>query len=1270
MTDEPDRSAEADDAQGQSPDEDYQDAPPTIQREEATSDENAQDPPSTIQREEVTDDENAQDAAPTIPLEEHTGEMRPVTPSAGHEKEVVDDTDATFEETALHRALQDLDFDDDSSPKLDKLDSDWKGMINIQSSEPPHLTPLHMAVERNFPKVAKRLIECGADANIGSSMRPLHTVCNEGYVELARLLLNNRASAYCRDTAGWYPIHFASREDSDTEIFNLLLQWAPGCLNEQEDNESWTPLNVATYFDSYNAVNILMQMGAAIGIRDGVGWTPLMTAVRRNFYHIFDNILNHIGKKDVQTRERLANQADDSKVTVLMALCDVEPGTAFKARASLDKFLDATPELDFGAKDCDGRTALHYIIRSARIYPEELEIRRMAQLVIGKVPKDILLLRNAEGQTALEDSLDDESSNNLSETPLRNFLEAIVERLRENGDDRENLLCWLASREDCQGVAKDILSNLGIPKGRNSGTECSLVELAIHHELPRVLLECKIAKEEKEHGKGLIADRRKELQNEVLTTLKEPSPPQQGRKNEAKKSSATKQSGTQSQHNTKSQTEAERRLRILDQMEDVLDYSYVEKTRRVRDPLKVSKLVDEMQESRTDFQAAIISICRDNSQFSRYTKFRSVAETVYGSSPIKTISDTINEIKKSEPTSHNTKAFSHPQASETESNFTWIHLPATNDTMNKILNPNQSDNLDGNKEDDQIASFLRTSGVQVPDKTSPSRFMQPRYVKKPEKEVRAHVLAVATTETDAMEGNEKHKDRQNSTCDSMASALYMPFLAVGSYKRPPVESAQSSAAGVGQSATKTRATAARILTTAATKLNAAATRLNDAATKMNANGDAITTATKESPGGDNVSTPAANVPGSGTRTMAPPVHYSPTLDKHYYHFAVGDVASQEDRDLRNENQVVTKYLYRKGLDKQVSWKVLRVNQLWAWTIRDELEENVKKGNNAFVEHILENLADRAEKNPDSGPRTPTELSKVIVEWCIGAYRKQRKDTSQQQGIDGKYSDDLERAERPIRQMFSDSINDIGRQEADLFRNLTGQKSSSKHQNNRTIGSKREVPRNTRLPSFETDTMKAARLLFEIKDVRDELNILRTIAEYQQKVQLGLNGIVPGIVFADSVDWDEDETAKYVSSDIEELDRLAKKTEEALNTTITIYESEIGNLQAKEAAEQGKRVMVFTLVTVFFLPLSFLSSLFALDVNSFLEAPWWSLVVIFVVPLPFLHAANGHVKGRDPFSLYLLNKENRDGIEDTNKTFRKRLARGRGNKNAADASANV
>ncbi|KAK2023774.1 hypothetical protein LX32DRAFT_644275, partial [Colletotrichum zoysiae] len=43
-------------------------------------------------------------------------------------------------------------------------------------------------------------------------------------------------------------------------------------------------------------------------------------------------------------------------------------------------------------------------------------------------------------------------------------------------------------------------------------------------------------------------------------------------------------------------------------------------------------------------------------------------------------------------------------------------------------------------------------------------------------------------------------------------------------------------------------------------------------------------------------------------------------------------------------------------------------------------------------------------------------------------------------------------------------------------------------------------------------------------------------------------------------------------------------------------------------------MVFTFATLLFLPLSFLSSLFALDVASFLQTPNWAFVVIFLVSI--------------------------------------------------------
>ncbi|KAK1499298.1 hypothetical protein CCUS01_00020 [Colletotrichum cuscutae] len=109
--------------------------------------------------------------------------------------------------------------------------------------------------------------------------------------------------------------------------------------------------------------------------------------------------------------------------------------------------------------------------------------------------------------------------------------------------------------------------------------------------------------------------------------------------------------------------------------------------------------------------------------------------------------------------------------------------------------------------------------------------------------------------------------------------------------------------------------------------------------------------------------------------------------------------------------------------------------------------------------------------------------------------------------------------------------------------------------------------------FEKGTKKAAKLLYNIKGACDELNILRTIANYQQGVQKKLINPDYRRTLDTPATW-EDETAAYVMDDIDELDQLATKTEDALKTTITILKSGTAN-------EQGKKVMVFTLVTVFF-----------------------------------------------------------------------------------------
>lgn len=75
------------------------------------------------------------------------------------------------------------------------------------------------------------------------------------------------------------------------------------------------------------------------------------------------------------------------------------------------------------------------------------------------------------------------------------------------------------------------------------------------------------------------------------------------------------------------------------------------------------------------------------------------------------------------------------------------------------------------------------------------------------------------------------------------------------------------------------------------------------------------------------------------------------------------------------------------------------------------------------------------------------------------------------------------------------------------------------------------------------TRKAANLLFQIKDVRDELHILKTVADYQEKVQTSLDEAIHS---ASNAAFEENMKAKYVRNDIDELDRLARNIQEAVS----------------------------------------------------------------------------------------------------------------------------
>ncbi len=71
---------------------------------------------------------------------------------------------------------------------------------------------------------------------------------------------------------------------------------------------------------------------------------------------------------------------------------------------------------------------------------------------------------------------------------------------------------------------------------------------------------------------------------------------------------------------------------------------------------------------------------------------------------------------------------------------------------------------------------------------------------------------------------------------------------------------------------------------------------------------------------------------------------------------------------------------------------------------------------------------------------------------------------------------------------------------------------------------------------------AADLSKDVKDIRDELNVLRTIADFQLTVQSRLAG--------DSTRKD-DLSAQYVLTDIKELEKVAEKIQEGVCQVLTL-----------------------------------------------------------------------------------------------------------------------
>lgn len=348
-----------------------------------------------------------------------------------------------------------------------------------------------------------------------------------------------------------------------------------------------------------------------------------------------------------------------------------------------------------------------------------------------------------------------------------------------------------------------------------------------------------------------------------------------------------------------------------------------------------------------------------------------------------------------------------------------------------------------------------------------------------------------------------------------------------------------------------------------------------------------------------------------------------TLDQYLYRTI--DTAKYRDHD-----QVVHRY-QRKHLSKNDNTdgiRMLMVDQLWMWIVGQDLIitsfpqrwQQPRNDPHNVLETVVSDI-----NAPGRGPVSSVyELAMIIANRSFGLYDR----------------GNIGERETPFLDMFESSIGDAMNQETELFRAFnSASKEASRWLKVLTSPGKADYmydqpPRAPKLDQDQSpgqdghhntsgpkptlvrtllDIGDETRLMREIKDIRDELNMLRMIFKEQEKLLPELHKTLVAMIKREGgsrklerhVDKIHESAMPDILHPLRDIDRMDKQAENSYNSVrdlLDLKQNYAISMQAADTARQGRTLMVFTVVTVIFLPLSFLTAFFALDIRDFPHDP--------------------------------------------------------------------
>ncbi|XP_075568760.1 palmitoyltransferase ZDHHC13 [Pelecanus crispus] len=179
-----------------------------------------------------------------------------------------------------------------------------KGAIVDQLGGDLNSTPLHWAIRQGHLPMVMLLLKCGADPTLidGEGFSSIHLAVLFQHMPIVAYLISKGQNIDTTDFNGQTPLMLAAQKAIGPEPTRFLLRFNPS-LNAVDNVQKNTALHWAITSGNTSAVDLLLEAGASLDIKNVKGETPLDLA-----YQSLNRFMVYMVKEEERMRSRRNNR--------------------------------------------------------------------------------------------------------------------------------------------------------------------------------------------------------------------------------------------------------------------------------------------------------------------------------------------------------------------------------------------------------------------------------------------------------------------------------------------------------------------------------------------------------------------------------------------------------------------------------------------------------------------------------------------------------------------------------------------------------------------------------------------------------------------------------------------------------------------------------------------------------------------------------------------------------------------------------------------------